>query len=67
MPVLLKIRVQRPAAEVPKAVFTMAVAMTIPSSGFEILPWNDKVFLKAHVAYVFRFSMCIIIPEECNL
>jgi len=38
MPVLLKIRVQRPAAEVPKAVFTMAVAMTIPSSGFEILP-----------------------------
>ena len=43
IPVLLNISVQMPAAEVPKAVLTMAVAITIPSPGFEILPQNKLI------------------------
>jgi hypothetical protein len=31
-------RVQRPAAEVPRAVFTIDLAMAMPSPGFEMLP-----------------------------
>ena len=46
IPVLLNISVQMPAAEVPKAVLTMAVAITIPSPGFEILPQNKLKGLK---------------------
>ena len=42
IPVLLNISVARPAAEVPKAVLTIAVAITIPSSGLEILPYTKK-------------------------
>ena len=38
MPVLWKRRVQRPAAAVPSAVLTMAVAMAMPSPACEILP-----------------------------
>jgi hypothetical protein len=40
MPVLLKMSVHRPAADVPRAVFTMERAMAIPSPGLEMLPFK---------------------------
>ena len=42
MPVLLKMSVQMPAADVPKAVLTMAVAIATPSPELEILPCNSS-------------------------
>ena len=39
MPVLLNIKVLKPAAEVPRAVFTIAVATARPSPGLVMLPF----------------------------
>ena len=42
MPVLLNIKVLKPAADVPKAVLTIAVAAARPSPGCDMLPYKQK-------------------------
>ena len=43
---MLKSRVEIPAAEVPRAVLTIAVATAIPSPSLEILPYLEKIIKK---------------------